>query len=112
MFRRAYLNGGKLPLSRRSIGSTPLTAFAEIQPVGQSIRPHASWPSLLQVFDHQLRAFHAHVFVDRQPVGRPGAAAGLGAEIELDGIDAAVALAQAQLEVLFLEDALLFDIEF
>jgi hypothetical protein len=38
--------------------------------------------------------------------------AGLGAEVELDGVEAGVAFAQAQLEVLVLEDALLLDFEF
>ena len=44
------------------------------------------------MFDHQLRRLDAHVFVDRQPVGGAGAVAGLGAEIELDGVVARVAL--------------------
>ena len=62
---------------------------------------------------HQLRAFHTHVFVDRQAINQAGAVAvGLGGEVELDGVEAIVAFAQPQLEVFFLEDALLFDFEF
>ena len=61
---------------------------------------------------HQLSGLHPHVFVDSQPVGNAGGMAGLGAEIELNGVDAGAAFAQAQLEVLFLQDSLLFDLEF
>ena len=64
------------------------------------------------MFDHQLRRLDAHVLVDGQPVGGAGAVARLDAEIELDRVEARVALAQAQLEVLFLEHALLLDLEF
>ena len=65
----------------------------------------------IQMLDHQLRTFDAHVFVDGQPVGEAGAVAGLGAEIELDGVDAGVTFAQAEFEVFVLEHALLFDLE-
>lgn len=48
------------------------------------------------MLDHQLRGFDAHVFVDRQAIGEAGVVAGLLAEIELDGVDAGIALAQPE----------------
>jgi len=64
------------------------------------------------MLNHQLRRLHPVVLIDRQPVGGADGDAGGCAAIELDGVDAKFAAAQAQLEVLFLEDALVLDDEF
>ena len=63
------------------------------------------------MLDHQLWRLHAVVVVDRQPVGgADGVSRGVG-KVELDGVQSLCAFAQAQLEMLVLEDALAFDDE-
>ena len=64
------------------------------------------------MLDQELGGLYAVVLIDGQPVGGTDAGAGAEGEIELDGLDGRVVLAQAQFEVLFLEDALVVDVEF
>ena len=52
----------------------------------------------LLMLDHQLHALHAIEVIDREPVGGVDFVAGRGVEIELDGVEALVAGAQAQLD--------------